>query len=94
MTEPAELRALFVRAAELAAAYRSTLGERPVGAVEPDLAQLRKSLGELGDAPVAPLDVLEELAGALEPGTVATPDRGTSASSSAARSMPRPRPTC
>jgi glutamate/tyrosine decarboxylase-like PLP-dependent enzyme len=72
MTEPADLRALFARAAELAAAYRNTLAERPVGAAEPDLAYLRKSLGELGDEPVAPLDVLEELVGALEPGTVAT----------------------
>ena len=72
MTKPADLRALLVRAAELAATYRGTLGERPVRAAVPDLAQLRAALGELGDGPVAPLDVLDELVGALEPGTVAS----------------------
>jgi glutamate/tyrosine decarboxylase-like PLP-dependent enzyme len=72
MTESAELTELFSKVAALATSYRASLPERPVGAVELDLDHLRKSLGELGDGPMPPSEVLDELVAALEPGTVAS----------------------
>jgi len=59
-------------AANVAAGWLASLGERPVGVpVEPDA--LRPGLAaELGDAGTDPAAVIDELAGALEPGLVAT----------------------
>lgn len=71
-SEPSEFTALFSRVAAIASSYRASLPERPVGALELDLDHLRKSLGELGDGPMPPSEVFDELVAALEPGTVAS----------------------
>lgn len=59
-------------AARIAARYRASLGERPVYPVDVDPEAIRKSLGELQDAPMSPRDVVDELASAAEPGIVAS----------------------
>src|SRR4051812_43887691 len=65
-------RALFQRTAEIAAEYLASLPERPVRA-EASLDELRAGLGvALDDEPRPPLQVLEELAAAAEPGLVGT----------------------
>ena len=66
-----DARAVLLRAAELAADYVETLGERPVF---PDVTpeRLREALGgPLPDEPLPAGQVVEELAAAAEPGVVA-----------------------
>ncbi|MEV6877219.1 aminotransferase class V-fold PLP-dependent enzyme [Amycolatopsis sp. NPDC051128] len=66
------MRDLLARAAELAAAYRASLPDRPV-ALAADPAALRAGFGgPLSQRPSPPSQVLEELARAAEPGLVAT----------------------
>jgi glutamate/tyrosine decarboxylase-like PLP-dependent enzyme len=68
-----DLSALLVRTAEQIAAYRKSVGERPVApAVELD--QLRAALGEgpLPDEGADAADVVDELVAAAEPALVAT----------------------
>ena len=68
-----DLSQLFHRAAEVAAAHRASLPDRPVGAaVTAD--QLVAELGEpLRTAPMPPIQVLEELTRGFARGLVATP---------------------
>ena len=66
-----DARELLRRTAELAADYLDTLGERPVFPQVPP-EELREALGgPLPDEPLAPEQVVEELAAAAEPGVVA-----------------------
>ncbi|WP_143168893.1 pyridoxal phosphate-dependent decarboxylase family protein [Amycolatopsis australiensis] len=66
------MRDLLTRAAELAAAHRAGLADRPV-ARPADPAVLRAAFGgPLPAGPADPASVLEELARAAEPGLVAT----------------------
>lgn len=63
---------VLARAAELAGAWLGSLRDRPVG-VPLGMAGLRERLGEpLGDVGQDPADLIADLAGALEPGLVAT----------------------
>ena len=63
---------LLSRTAELATDYLTSLAERPVGA-RGDLATLRAAMGgPLPDGPADPLDIVEALASAADPGIVAT----------------------
>jgi glutamate/tyrosine decarboxylase-like PLP-dependent enzyme len=66
-----ELRDVLLWAADHAATYRESLGER---AVQPpvDVDAMRKALGELDDGPTPARDVLEQLVDAVEPGMTAT----------------------
>jgi glutamate/tyrosine decarboxylase-like PLP-dependent enzyme len=65
-------RALLARTAELASRFLETLPERPVGA-RAGLGSLREALGgPLPAAGLAPLQVIEDLATAAEPGLVAS----------------------
>jgi glutamate/tyrosine decarboxylase-like PLP-dependent enzyme len=66
-------RELLRRTAEIAADFIETLDERPVWPPA-SVGELRESLGgQLADAPSDPLDVIEALAEAAEPGVVAIP---------------------
>ena len=68
-----DTRALLQRTAELAADYLDSLEERPVFP-QVSVDELRKSLGvPLQDEPLAPEQVVEELAAAADPGLVAMP---------------------
>ncbi|MBA3360443.1 MAG: aspartate aminotransferase family protein [Acidimicrobiia bacterium] len=63
---------LFRRAAEIAAAFRASAADRPVGR-SPDLQGLRAGLHvELPERRSEPVEVLEALAKAADPGLVAT----------------------
>ncbi len=63
---------VLARAAELAGAWLGSLRDRPVG-IPMGPAGLRERLGEpLGDMGQDPADLIAHLAGALEPGLVAT----------------------
>ena len=65
-------RELFRRAADIAAAFRESAADRPVGR-SPDLERLRAGLlGELPERASDPIEVLEALAKAADPGLVAT----------------------
>lgn len=67
-----ERRALYHRAADIAAEYRDTVRDRPVGK-PPDLAALRKRfLGETPEKGAHPDEVLAALVAAADPGLVAT----------------------
>lgn len=67
-----ETTRLLARTAEIATAYLASLDERPVGRPV-DVAPLREAMGgPLPDGPSDPLDVVEWLAGAAEPGLVAS----------------------
>src|SRR4051794_41791854 len=62
----------LARAIEFARAYAASRGNRPVWATA-TLEQLRAALNlPLADAPVAPVDVVDQLARAAEPGLVTT----------------------
>ncbi|HXG75616.1 MAG TPA: hypothetical protein VNJ53_03510, partial [Gaiellaceae bacterium] len=66
-----EERELLRRTAELAAGYVESLDERPVFPAR-TVAELRAALGgPLPDGPAEPLEVVEALAAAAEPGVVA-----------------------
>ena len=66
-------RELLGRTAEIAADFLETLEERPIWPPA-SVEELRAALGgELPDGPVDPLDVIEALAAASEPGVVAIP---------------------
>ena len=68
-----DLSPLFARAAEVAAAFRSGLAERPVRP-QADLDALRAAFGgPLPAGPTAPEKVLEELVAAAEPGLMGSP---------------------
>ena len=72
MPEPSDLRPLLVRAAERAASFRTTVGERPV-APEVDVQRFRESFG--GPLPEKGTDaqsVIDELVEMVEPGLVAS----------------------
>ena len=63
---------LLRRIADIAIAYRVSLATRPVGGPV-DLAALRAALGgPLPDGPTDPLEVVEDLAAAVDPGLVAS----------------------
>jgi glutamate/tyrosine decarboxylase-like PLP-dependent enzyme len=62
---------LLQRAAELAAEYRRALPERGVGP-RADAATIGERLGSLPETGVAPMQVLEELVEAVDPGLVAS----------------------
>jgi glutamate/tyrosine decarboxylase-like PLP-dependent enzyme len=63
---------VLARAAELAGAWLGSLRDRPVG-IPMAPAGLRERLGEpLGEAGQDPADLIADLAGAVEPGLVAT----------------------
>ena len=62
----------LVHAATIAARYRASLRDRPAYPVDVDIDAIRKSFGELQDYPVAPLDVVDELVSAAEPGIVSS----------------------
>ena len=67
-----DTRRLLNRAAEIAATYLESLGERPVGRPV-DLAALRAALGgPFPDDPQDPLAVVEGLAAAADPGIIAS----------------------
>ncbi len=66
-------RELLRRTAEIAADFLDTLDERPIRA-DASVEELRESLGgPLSDAPTDPLEVVESLAAATEPGVVGIP---------------------
>ena len=66
-------RELLRRTAEIAADFVETLDQRPIRP-EATVEELRATLGgELAATPTDPLDVIEELALAAEPGVVAIP---------------------
>jgi hypothetical protein len=66
-----EYRALFARAAQLAADYRDSVAERPVAGA--DLAALRGAFGgQLPEKGLPPEEVLDQLAAAAEPGLTGT----------------------
>jgi glutamate/tyrosine decarboxylase-like PLP-dependent enzyme len=66
-----EYRALFARAAQLAADYRDSVAERPVAGV--DVAALREAFGgQLPEKGLPPEEVLDQLAAAAEPGLTGT----------------------
>jgi glutamate/tyrosine decarboxylase-like PLP-dependent enzyme len=66
------MRELLAKTSELAAEYLQRAGSRPV-ARPVALAELVEALGpELPDGPTDPVDVVEELARAVEPGLVTT----------------------
>jgi glutamate/tyrosine decarboxylase-like PLP-dependent enzyme len=68
-----DTRALLQRTAELAADFLDSLEDRPVFP-QISAAELRESLGvPLQDEPLAPEQVVEELAAAADPGLVAIP---------------------
>ncbi|HEX2141318.1 MAG TPA: pyridoxal-dependent decarboxylase, partial [Candidatus Limnocylindria bacterium] len=62
---------LLQRAAELAAEYRRSLPERHVGP-RADAATIGERLGSLPESGVGPMQVLEELVEAVDPGLVAS----------------------
>jgi glutamate/tyrosine decarboxylase-like PLP-dependent enzyme len=66
-----ELRDALLWAADRAATYRESLGDRPV---QPpvDVHGIRKALGDLDDRPARPRAVLEQLVDAVEPAITAT----------------------
>jgi hypothetical protein len=75
---------LLRRTGEIAAEYLASLPERPVRA-DASLDELRTALRvALADGSRPALQVIEELAAAVDPGLVGTQSPGTSASSSAA----------
>src|SRR5947207_12642433 len=68
-----DTRALLLRTAELAADFLDSLEDRPVFP-QASAEELRESLGvPLQDEPLAPEQVVEELAAAADPGLVAIP---------------------
>jgi glutamate/tyrosine decarboxylase-like PLP-dependent enzyme len=72
MPESSELRPLLVRAAERAAAFRETVGERPV-APEVDVERFRETFGRpLPDKGTDAESVIDELVEMVEPALVAT----------------------
>ena len=87
-------RELLRRTAEIAADFVETLDERPIRPTA-SVEELRAALGgPLPDAPRDPLDVIEELAGAAEPGVVGDPERPVlRLRHRRVRSRPRSRPT-
>jgi glutamate/tyrosine decarboxylase-like PLP-dependent enzyme len=66
------LRSLLAHAADRAADYREGATERPVLPIGVDLAAVRAALGSLQDEPMAPAEVIDQLAAAAEPALVAT----------------------
>jgi glutamate/tyrosine decarboxylase-like PLP-dependent enzyme len=72
MPEPSDLRPLLVRAAERAAAYRETVGDRPV-APEVDVQRFRETFGgPLPDKGTDAESVIDELVEMVEPALVAS----------------------
>jgi glutamate/tyrosine decarboxylase-like PLP-dependent enzyme len=72
MPEPSELRPLLVRAAERAAAFRETVGDRPV-APEVDVERFRRTFGgPLPDKGTDAESVIDELVEMVEPALVAS----------------------
>ncbi|HKE54492.1 MAG TPA: pyridoxal-dependent decarboxylase [Actinomycetota bacterium] len=72
MPEPSDLRPLLVRAAERAASFRTTVGERPV-APEVDVQRFRESFGgPLPDKGIDAQSVIDELVEMVEPALVAS----------------------
>ena len=70
---PVSERELLRRTAEIAADFVETLGERPIRAPA-SVAELRAALGgPLPDEPRDPIEVVEALAAAAEPGVVGIP---------------------
>ena len=66
------LRDLLFDAAGRVADYRKRAADAPVFPNDVDLEQVRAQLGSLQDGPVAATEVIEHLAGAVEPALVAT----------------------
>lgn len=66
-----ELRDVLLWAADRAASYRESLGDRPVQPAV-DVDAVRKALGDLDAGPAPALEVLEQLADAVEPAITAT----------------------
>ena len=70
MATPSPLRALLEHALDHVASYRASVGQRPV-APPADLDRMRAALGgALGQAGIAPAQVIDELIAGAEPGLV------------------------